>query len=94
MPGRRPAINALVTQYTPQYDERLAPEVRDAGFTNTITGITQTGPDTATFLAHESFTNVPDKYRQYFKDIDYTGTMQRRDGVWRLCDLAADFVES
>ncbi|WP_433726260.1 glutamate ABC transporter substrate-binding protein [Nocardia sp. CA-129566] len=87
------AVNALVMQYTPQYDGRIGPEVEDAGFTTTITGITQTGPDSATFLAHESFTNVPAKYRQYFKDIDYTGTMARRGGAWKLCGLAADFVE-
>ncbi|PXX56318.1 ABC-type amino acid transport substrate-binding protein [Nocardia tenerifensis] len=93
-PDAAPAINALVKQYTPQFDERIGPDVKDAGFTNTITGITQTGPDSATFLAHESFTNVPDKYRQYFKDIDYTGTMQRQNGAWKLCNLAADFVES
>ncbi|MFX0579615.1 glutamate ABC transporter substrate-binding protein [Nocardia nepalensis] len=87
------AVNALVRQYTPQYDGRIGPEVEDAGFTDTITGITQTGPDSATFLAHESFSDVPAKYRQYFKDIDYTGTMARRGGTWKLCSLAADFVE-
>ncbi|MEU0504112.1 glutamate ABC transporter substrate-binding protein [Nocardia sp. NPDC005998] len=92
-PEALPAVNALVVQYTPQYDGRIGPEVEGAGFTTTITGITQTGPDSATFLAHESFTNVPAKYRQYFKDIDYTGTMARRGGTWKLCGLAADFVE-
>jgi glutamate transport system substrate-binding protein len=92
-PEALPAVNALVRQYTPQYDGRIGPEVVDAGFTDTITGITETGPDSATFLAHESFTDVPAKYRQYFKDIDYTGTMARRGGTWKLCSLAADFVE-
>lgn len=86
-------IDDLVIQYTPQYDRTLGPEVKSAGFTKTITGITQTSPDSATYLAHESFTNIPDKYRQYFKDIDYTGTMVRRDGQWKLCSIAADFVE-
>lgn len=86
-------IDDLVIQYTPQYDRTLAPEVKSAGFTKTITGITQTSPDSATYLAHESFTNIPEKYRHYFKDIDYTGTMVRRDGSWKLCSIAADFVE-
>ncbi|WP_282783388.1 MULTISPECIES: glutamate ABC transporter substrate-binding protein [unclassified Nocardia] len=86
-------IDDLVIQYTPQYDRTLGPEVRSAGFTKTITGITQTSPNSATYLAHESFTNIPEKYRRYFKDIDYTGTMVRRDGEWRLCSIAADFVE-
>lgn len=88
------AIDQLVMQYTPQYDETLGEEVKSTGFTYSITGITQTGPDAATFLAHESFTDVPDKYNGYFKDIDFTGTMERRDGRWKLCALAADFVES
>ncbi|WP_433194157.1 glutamate ABC transporter substrate-binding protein [Nocardia sp. CA-107356] len=92
-PEAQQAVDALLMQYTPQYDGRIGPEVEEAGFTNTITGITQTGPDSATFLAHESFTDVPAKYRQYFKDIDYTGTMARRGGTWKLCSLAADFVE-
>ncbi|MFI6867491.1 glutamate ABC transporter substrate-binding protein [Nocardia sp. NPDC050406] len=86
-------IDDLVIQYTPQYDRTLGPEVKAAGFTKTITGITQTSPDSATYLAHESFSNIPDKYRHYFKDIDYTGTMVRRDGAWKLCSIAADFVE-
>ncbi|MFI1913579.1 glutamate ABC transporter substrate-binding protein [Nocardia sp. NPDC020380] len=86
-------IDQIVLQYTPQYDKTLGAEVKSAGFTNTVTGVTQTDPNNATFAFHEAFTNVPDKYRGYFKDIDYTGTMVRREGSWKLCGLAADFVE-
>ncbi|MBL1078522.1 glutamate ABC transporter substrate-binding protein [Nocardia sp. 2] len=87
------AIDRFLMQYTPQYDENLGAEAKDTTFTFTINGISQVGPDTATFLARETFSKVPDKYKQYFKDIDYTGTMNRRDGEWKLCALAADFVE-
>ncbi|MFI6867490.1 glutamate ABC transporter substrate-binding protein [Nocardia sp. NPDC050406] len=93
-PESRDAVDQFVLRYTPQYDDTLGDEVKSAGFTYTITGIAQTGPDAATFLAHETFTDVPDKYRDYVEDIDLTGTMQRRDGQWLLCGLAADFAES
>ncbi|QLY30224.1 glutamate ABC transporter substrate-binding protein [Nocardia huaxiensis] len=92
-PETADAIDEIVTHYTPQYDKSLATEVKNAGFTNTITGVTQTDPNAATFVFHEAFTNVPEKYKQYFKDIDYTGTMVRRNGEWKLCALDADFVE-
>ncbi|GAB4584074.1 glutamate ABC transporter substrate-binding protein [Nocardia sp. IFM 10818] len=92
-PENADAIDEIVLRYTPHYDKHLGPEVKTAGFTNTITGVTQTDPDSATFVFHEAFSNVPEKYRHYFKDIDYTGTMVRRDGAWKLCSLAADFVE-
>lgn len=45
------------------------------------------------FLATEAFTNIPKKYKQYFKDIDYTATMHEDKGTWKLCDLTADFHE-
>ncbi|WP_067710776.1 glutamate ABC transporter substrate-binding protein [Nocardia yamanashiensis] len=92
-PETADAIDEIVTTYTPQYDKTLGPEVKTAGFTNTVTGVTQSDPDTATFVFHEAFTNVPEKYRHYFKDIDYTGNLVRRNGEWKLCSLAADFVE-
>ncbi|MEV0294063.1 glutamate ABC transporter substrate-binding protein [Nocardia sp. NPDC050710] len=92
-PGAAQAVGAVIMRYTPQYDQRLGPRAKDAGFTNTLIGISQTGPDSATFLAHETFTNVPAEYAEFFKDIDYTGTMVRRGGSWMLCALAADFVE-
>ncbi|MEU6585043.1 glutamate ABC transporter substrate-binding protein [Nocardia sp. NPDC046763] len=87
------AIDEIVFQYTPQFDKSLGAEVKNAGYTNTVTGVTQTDPNSATFAFHETFTNVPEKYRSYFKDVDYTGTMVRRAGSWKLCGLAADFVE-
>ncbi|MBL1078523.1 glutamate ABC transporter substrate-binding protein [Nocardia sp. 2] len=92
-PETADAIDEIVTHYTPQYDKTLATEVKNAGFTNTVTGVTQSDPNSATFIFHEAFTNVPEKYRHYFKDIDYTGTMVRRNGEWKLCSLDADFVE-
>ncbi|MGW0247817.1 glutamate ABC transporter substrate-binding protein [Nocardia goodfellowii] len=93
-PEASPAVSSFVMQYTPQYDNHLGPEVMDADYRHTATGIAQHTPDSATFLARETFSNIPAKYRQYFKDIDYAATMTRRDGHWRLCGLAADFVES
>ncbi|WP_405490986.1 transporter substrate-binding domain-containing protein [Nocardia sp. NBC_00511] len=92
-PETADTIDEIVFQYTPQYDKSLGAEIRSAGYTNTVTGVTQTNPNSATFAFHEAFTNVPEKYRSYFKDIDYTGTMVRRNGSWKLCGLAADFVE-
>ncbi|MEV6771709.1 glutamate ABC transporter substrate-binding protein [Nocardia sp. NPDC051030] len=92
-PENADAIDEIVFGYTPQFDKGLGSEVKNAGYTNTVTGVTQSDPNTATFVFHEAFTNVPEKYRQYFKDIDYTGNMVRRDGSWKLCSLAADFVE-
>ncbi|MFD7842861.1 glutamate ABC transporter substrate-binding protein [Nocardia sp. NPDC059764] len=92
-PENADAIDEIVFQYTPQYDKTLGPEIRNAGYTNTVTGVTQSGADAATFAFHETFTNVPEKYRHYFKDVDYTGTMVRREGSWKLCSLTADFVE-
>jgi glutamate transport system substrate-binding protein len=78
--------------------ERISPissrkSARTTGRPTRSPEVTQTGADSASFLAHETFTNVPDKYRQYFKDIDHTGTMARRGGARKLCTLAADFVE-
>ncbi|MEV6274989.1 glutamate ABC transporter substrate-binding protein [Nocardia sp. NPDC051832] len=93
-PEASPAVSSFVMQYTPQYDDHLGPEVTDSDFQHTTTAITQHSPDSATFLARETFTNIPAKYRQYFKDIDYAATMTRRDGQWQMCGLAADFVES
>ncbi|WP_305082267.1 glutamate ABC transporter substrate-binding protein [Nocardia sp. XZ_19_385] len=93
-PEASPAVSSFVMQYTPKYDDHLGPEVKDSDFQHTTTGIAQHTPDSATFLARETFTNIPAKYRQYFKDIDYTATMTRRDGQWQMCGLAADFVES
>ncbi|MFE2959265.1 glutamate ABC transporter substrate-binding protein [Nocardia tengchongensis] len=92
-PENADAIDEIVFQYTPQYDRSLGAEIRNAGYTNTVTGVTQSDPNSGTFAFHETFTNVPEKYRAYFKDIDYTGTMVRRDGAWKLCGLTADFVE-
>ncbi|MVU76199.1 transporter substrate-binding domain-containing protein [Nocardia sp. ET3-3] len=92
-PETADTIDEILLQYTPQFDKALGSEVKNAGYTNTVTGVTQTDPNSATFAYHETFTNVPDKYRGYFKDIDYTGTMVRRNGSWKLCGLAADFVE-
>ncbi|WP_330182628.1 glutamate ABC transporter substrate-binding protein [Nocardia sp. NBC_01503] len=92
-PENADAIDEIVLQYTPQYDRDIGTEVKSAGFTNNVTGITQNDPDSATFILRESFTNVPEKYSHYFKDIDYTGTMVRRAGAWKLCSLTADFVE-
>ncbi|MGW5107045.1 glutamate ABC transporter substrate-binding protein [Nocardia sp. NPDC004123] len=92
-PETADAIDQIVFQYTPQFDKSLGAEVKNAGYTNTVTGVTQNDPNSATFAFHEAFTNVPEKYRSYFKDIDYTGTMVRRNGAWKLCGLAADFVE-
>ncbi|AYF74103.1 glutamate ABC transporter substrate-binding protein [Nocardia yunnanensis] len=92
-PETADAIDDIVLQYTPQFDKSLGAEIKNAGYTNTVTGVTQNDPNSATFAFHETFTNVPEKYRSYFKDIDYTATMVRRDGAWKLCALAADFVE-
>ncbi|UFS96158.1 glutamate ABC transporter substrate-binding protein [Nocardia huaxiensis] len=92
-PEAKDDIDRFVMRNTPRYDERLGPELVDAGFVTTVTGIQQTGSDAAAFLAREAFTNVPDKYRRYFADIDYTGVMERRDGQWKLCQLSADFVQ-
>ncbi|MEU0540477.1 glutamate ABC transporter substrate-binding protein [Nocardia sp. NPDC005978] len=86
-------IDEIVTHYTPRYDTHLGPELTTAGFTHTVTAVTQPDPDTATFVLNEKFTDVPDKYRNYFKDINYTGTLIRREGSWKLCTLNADFVE-
>lgn len=87
------SVDKLVDQFTPEYDPVFGPELTEAGFVNTLSGLNQTTPDTAIFLAHEQFTNIPQKYKQYFKDIDYTGTMTKEDGTWKLCDLTADFQE-
>ncbi|GAB2546439.1 glutamate ABC transporter substrate-binding protein [Nocardia heshunensis] len=92
-PETADTIDEIVFQYTPQFDKNLGAEVKNAGYTNTVTGVTQNDPNSATFAFHETFTNVPEKYRSYFKDIDYTGSMVRRNGSWKLCSLAADFVE-
>jgi hypothetical protein len=72
--------------------ERISPissrkSARTTGRPTRSPEVTQTGADSA------SFTNVPDKYRHYFKDIDHTGTMARRGGARKLYTLAADFVE-
>ncbi|MEV0760604.1 glutamate ABC transporter substrate-binding protein [Nocardia sp. NPDC050435] len=93
-PEAAQAVSSFVLQHTPQYDNHLGPELRDADYQHTTTGIAQHTPDSATFLARETFTNIPDKYRRYFTDIDYAATMTRRDGQWRMCGLSADFAES
>ncbi|WP_433661520.1 glutamate ABC transporter substrate-binding protein [Nocardia sp. CA-128927] len=93
-PELQDAVGQQITQYAPQYDKNLGPDAKEVSFIISVTGISQTGPDSATFLAHETFDNVPEKYKHYFKDIDYTAKMVRRDGEWKMCGLASDFVES
>ncbi|WP_405160879.1 glutamate ABC transporter substrate-binding protein [Nocardia sp. NBC_01499] len=93
-PEAQETLRGNVAQLVPQNDTNLGPEVKDVSYDATSTGLSQTSPDSATLLAHITYTNVPDKYKQYFKDIDFTNTLSRRDGTWMLCAVNADFVES
>ncbi|WP_147471568.1 transporter substrate-binding domain-containing protein [Nocardia stercoris] len=89
------AVEKVISQYTPEYDQTYGPEVAGASFALAVRAVSQSGPTSATFQAHETFTGVPEKYRQYFSDIDYTGTMARGgDNTWKLCGLAADFDQA
>ncbi|MFQ6327403.1 hypothetical protein ACLMAL_14865 [Nocardia sp. CWNU-33] len=77
LPEASASVDALVMQYTAQYDGRIAPELDDTAFTYTITGLTRTGPDRRA----SSRTRHALMCRQIpavFKDIDYTGTKARR----------------
>ncbi|MFE0099044.1 glutamate ABC transporter substrate-binding protein [Streptomyces sp. NPDC059009] len=86
-------VDKLVSEFTPAYDPNLGPWKKKVRFHNTVVGIAQTSPTSATMLVHESFTGVPAKYRNYVKDIDYNGTMTKTKDGWKLCALAADFQE-
>ncbi|MFC9895202.1 transporter substrate-binding domain-containing protein [Nocardia sp. NPDC127579] len=91
-PEAATAVSTFVLRYTPQYDDHHGPELIGAGYQHTTTAITQQSPDSARYRARETFTDIPAKYRHYFKPLDYTATMTRRDGAWQLCGLAADFA--
>jgi glutamate transport system substrate-binding protein len=91
-PSLRGDLDALVQEFTPQYDTNLGSAVNGVGYHNDLLGVRQTGPDAGMVYATETFTNVPVKYDQYFKNITYFANVVNAGGAWRMCGLAANFA--
>jgi glutamate transport system substrate-binding protein len=90
-PSLRPNLDALVQEFSPEYDTNLGDAVKQVGFHNDLLGVQQTGPATGLIYASEHFTHVPVKYDEYFKDITYFANLVQQHGSWRMCGLAANF---
>jgi glutamate transport system substrate-binding protein len=98
-PSVQHSVHDLVSEFSPQYDTNLPAAVtKGIGFHDTLTGVSIDRPgigavtSTGKVFAQETFTHVPPRYKGYFKDIAYTGTMKLTDGTWKLCGLAANFA--
>lgn len=92
-PDTKQTITTIMAQYLPINDTNIGGEIHGATFHDTLTGVRQTGPDSGILLIRTDWVGVPDKYRDYAKDVNFTCAMSKVNGTWQMRGVAGDFVD-
>ncbi|MDG4859941.1 glutamate ABC transporter substrate-binding protein [Streptomyces sp. T-3] len=87
----RPQLRASIAQLAPEFDQNLAAEVKGVKYRAEVLGVTQKDDTHGTVWGRSTYDNVPDKYRRYFKPIDWTADFDKGSGTWKFCGLSAVF---